>query len=155
MREFGKKPQTRIEMTCHVAASQVSFERFAVTYSSDSATAPEPTPHVHAHHTHLTALDKLDAEFGAAIDSREASMREAFLALDSDRSGFISFAQLGNALTRFGLKCTPDQTKALCELYDLDHSGKISYAEFVERAKKRTRRYSAHLDRQQDDLSKP
>ena len=90
--------------------------------------------------------------FSAALKAREPTLREAFLSIDQNRSGFLTSAELAAALARCGIAATTEQTEALCALYDLTDNSKVSYAEFAARVRKRARQYRGHLDRQQDDL---
>ena len=108
--------------------------------------APEPAP------VALSEIEKLDVAFSAALKAREPTLREAFLSIDQNRTGFLTPAELAAALARCGIAASTEQTEALCALYDLTDNNKISYAEFAARVRKRARQYRGHLDRQQDDL---
>ena len=134
-------------------AQRVSFDDFARLYDHAGMTlppppepAPEPAP------VALSDVEKLDVAFSAALKAREPTLREAFLSIDQNRTGFLTSAELAAALARCGIAASTEQTEALCALYDLTDNNKISYAEFAARVRKRARQYRGHLDRQQDDL---
>ena len=140
----------------HEGADRIAYDAFARAYyrlGTPPAPLPPPVgPAPPPANVALSDVERLDAEFGMALEKRVDSLRAAFLAIDTHRTGFISFDELADALTRFGVRVTAEETRALCELYDIADDGKISYAEFVQRAALRDRPYQLHLERQQDDL---
>ena len=140
----------------HRGAERLAYDAFARAYHR-SGVPPPPSPPPAGPPSPpsavaLSHLEKIDVAFAQALESRVDSLRAAFLALDTHRTGFISFDELADALTKFGVVVSGEETRALCDLYDVAHDGKISYAEFVNRAALRDRPYALHLDRQQDDL---
>lgn len=145
--------QRVVERFAGDGAARVSFVDFTRLYDHAGMTLPPPPEReAETGPVALSDVEKLDVAFGAALAARGGTLREAFLSIDQNRSGFLSAAEMAEALARCGLAATPEQTEALCALYDLNDNSKISYAEFAARVSKRTRQYGGHLDRQQDDL---
>ena len=56
-------------------------------------------------------------------------LRHAFVEMDTDGSGSVSYAELGAALRTAGLP--EDGVSKLAEVLDEDGDGQISYEEFV------------------------
>eukprot|EP01012_Entosiphon_sulcatum_P034061 TRINITY_DN43144_c0_g1_i1.p1 TRINITY_DN43144_c0_g1~~TRINITY_DN43144_c0_g1_i1.p1 ORF type:complete len:409 (-),score=36.28 TRINITY_DN43144_c0_g1_i1:46-1272(-) len=71
------------------------------------------------------------SRFKTHIEHRFCSMKDAFLALDSDKDGFISTEEFETVLRNFGISATPSQVKAALAKYDLNGDGKVSHSEFV------------------------
>ena len=128
-------------------AQRVSFDDFARLYDHAGMTLPPPPePKPEPAPVALSDVEKLDVAFSAALKAREPTLREAFLSIDQNRSGFLTSAELAAALARCGIAASTEQTEALCALYDLTDNNKISYAEFAARVRKRARQYRGHLD---------
>jgi Ca2+-binding EF-hand superfamily protein len=65
------------------------------------------------------------------IEQKWCSMRDAFLALDSNRSGFVSRDEFTELLKQFGLNLSPAQMKVLVAQFDVNKDGKVSHQEFM------------------------
>lgn len=58
-------------------------------------------------------------------------MRELFLSIDTDNSGFITVAELRDALKRWDHKIQAGDVEAVMQSADVDGDGTINYHEFV------------------------
>ena len=100
-------------------AQRVSFDDFARLYDHAGMTLPPPPePKPEPAPVALSDVEKLDVAFSAALKAREPTLREAFLSIDQNRSGFLTSAELAAALARCGIAASTEQTEA-CALYAL------------------------------------
>mmetsp|Transcript_54394 Transcript_54394/g.126956 ORF Transcript_54394/g.126956 Transcript_54394/m.126956 type:complete len:510 (-) Transcript_54394:148-1677(-) len=78
-------------------------------------------------------------------DTEMKSLRETFVAFDTNGDGILTIAELKDGLAKSGLKEIPQDLQAVMEAVDSDASGAIDYTEFIA-AMMRSKTY------QQDDL---
>mmetsp|Transcript_42202 Transcript_42202/g.99028 ORF Transcript_42202/g.99028 Transcript_42202/m.99028 type:complete len:507 (+) Transcript_42202:77-1597(+) len=78
-------------------------------------------------------------------DGELKSLRETFVAFDTNGDGILTINELKEGLSKLGLKEVPKDLQAVMEAVDSDASGAIDYTEFIA-AMMRTKTY------QQDDL---
>jgi len=61
----------------------------------------------------------------------EEELVEAFKVFDTDGSGFISAAEMRHVMTNLGEKLTDEEVDEMLREADVDDTGRINYAEFV------------------------
>ncbi|GFT66944.1 hypothetical protein NPIL_295941 [Nephila pilipes] len=71
-------------------------------------------------------------EFAEALSLRpDASfVKQMFALIDADSNGYISFREFLNVIIIFAKGSPEDKTKLMFDMYDIDHSGKLSRLEF-------------------------
>ena len=57
-------------------------------------------------------------------------MRKAFMAMDVSHSGYISIGDFNHYLTHWGVSASAQKFEELCNYFDHDGDGKISYKDF-------------------------
>lgn len=68
----------------------------------------------------------------AMMDKKDVEpLRRLFLDMDHDRTGFITTAELQEAMEKSNFKFTKDQIKEIVSEVDLHQNGKINYTEFI------------------------
>jgi len=65
------------------------------------------------------------------LQTQSATVRQAFLVLDKDRSGTITGHELRRVLDRFALRLPAEHFHSLMDQYDTNKDGVIDYAEFM------------------------
>jgi calcium-dependent protein kinase len=58
-------------------------------------------------------------------------LRKLFISVDNNGDGKITADEFGEALTKYGLKHSPEEVKELMGKLDLNHNGYIDYTEFL------------------------
>ena len=61
------------------------------------------------------------------------TIRSAFRAMDSDRSGGLSYEEFTSGIDKLGLGLQPQHVRRLCQMVDADGNGAIDYEEFFKR----------------------
>jgi len=80
-----------------------------------------------------------DKDYSGTVDFNEFvslnrfmnTMQGAFFAADQDRSGFLDYREIFNAMSGAGFQLTYPTIQAVCEKYDVNRSGQISAEAFV------------------------
>jgi len=67
----------------------------------------------------------------SADDRIQRELRETFMALDIDSSGFVDPANIKEVMSRFGTSLTEDEAKKMVEIADYKQNGVIDYDEFL------------------------
>ncbi|XP_035207728.1 dual oxidase 2-like isoform X3 [Stegodyphus dumicola] len=71
-------------------------------------------------------------EFAEALSLRPEALfvKQMFALIDADGNGYISFREFLNVIVIFAKGSPEDKTKLMFDMYDIDHSGKLSRQEF-------------------------
>ncbi len=69
-------------------------------------------------------------------------LAEAFAFLDAEGRGFVTLDALRRAFARAGVDLTHAEQLAVLRMFDVDHHGRITYADFVRRMMPRSEAYS-------------
>ncbi|GBM06687.1 Dual oxidase 2 [Araneus ventricosus] len=94
-------------------------------------------------------------EFADALSLRpEATfIKQMFALIDADGNGYISFREFLNVIVIFAKGSPEDKTKLMFDMYDIDHSGKLSRLEFSDMIRSLLELANQSLSPQQlDDL---
>lgn len=87
------------------------------------------TPEQQEHDDYIfQILDHLEMQ----LERHYSSMREAFLKVDSDRSGWLSKEEFATIFAIYNISISPEDLDALIDAFDADGNGQISWVEFCE-----------------------
>lgn len=102
----------------------------AVAQSQNSKSVPQPlTPGVTP-----KRLNEIARLMQTKISERHTSLKQAFRALDTDHSGFLTTQEFAALFHNLGVTLTFKELQALVQRYDPNGDEQISYLEFVREA---------------------
>merc|ERR1711957_427359 len=105
----------------------VSYEEFCATMAGTSDPGLAAAPKVAA----PAATSRAEEAFRRIIFSEAKSLTEAFLLVDTDRSGFCDAKELRAVFLRASIELPAEEVQALVDAYDSNGDGKIDLTELT------------------------
>ena len=87
--------------------------------------------------------------FRRIIFSEAKSLTEAFLLIDTDRSGFCDAEELRAVFVRASIEMSAEEVRALVDAYDSNGDGKIDINELAKALQADVRKFEGHTARGQ------
>merc|ERR1719310_2082970 len=76
-------------------------------------------------------IQEMQETLRARVQEKFRTAHKAFQAIDTDKSGTLSYEEIVIAMRHFGLPLSDDHVRQLCAVADVNGDGAIDYEEFA------------------------